>query len=108
MTDERKRLQETIGNLYTTFAPYVLRHPVEGCSCCILPSDQRRLADYPLHELPAENLREYAFSALTTWGDSDDFRHFLPRIFELAAFEPGHLLDLEIVFEKLRYAHWWE
>jgi hypothetical protein len=42
---------------------------------------------------------------MTTWGDLSDFKHFLPRMLELAA-----LLDCPyevfILFSKLEHAHW--
>ncbi len=41
-TDELTILKETIEALYTTFAAYPLRHPVEGCPCCVTPEDQER------------------------------------------------------------------
>lgn len=47
----------------------------------------------------------YAFRAMTTVGDVDDFRHFLPRILELIAELPA---DREVVLSKLSYAKWTE
>jgi hypothetical protein len=43
---------------------------------------------------------------MTTWGDVDGFRHFLPRIFELFATGQGLDVDPEIVISKLTYGGW--
>jgi len=61
-----------------------------------------------LRALSDEDLERYASKALTTWGDADDFRHFLPRLLELVTGRPYDTLTTEIVFSKLRYAGWWE
>jgi hypothetical protein len=55
----------------------------------------------------AKHLSRFAFKAMTTWGDENDFRHFLPRIFELlvvGAFEMS--VDPETVIGKLDYGKW--
>ena len=44
---------------------------------------------------------------MTTVGDEDDFRHFLPRILELLhTGELAEEVDPEIVLGKLAYANW--
>lgn len=44
---------------------------------------------------------------MTTVGDEDDFRHFLPRILELLLTgELSEEVDPEIVLGKLAYANW--
>jgi hypothetical protein len=40
---------------------------------------------------------------MTTWGDVNHFKHFLPRVFELV-WELG--VDLSTIFGKLEYASW--
>ncbi|HEY9774806.1 MAG TPA: hypothetical protein V6C81_13675 [Planktothrix sp.] len=58
-----------------------------------------------LRTLTGEDLRKYAECALLTWGDLDDFRHFLPRVFELAAaFE--FLPETPMLFSRLKRAKW--
>lgn len=56
---------------------------MESCPCCRGPEKVRPLYDRPLRQLMPEDLHFYAFCAMTTMGDVEDFRHFLPRIFEL-------------------------
>jgi hypothetical protein len=43
---------------------------------------------------------------MTTWGGTDDFRRFLPRIFELISAGGGRWTVPEAVFGKLSYGQW--
>ena len=76
-------LEIAVEKLYKVFSRYSLRRHVEGCPCCVHEEDKRALESKPLQNLSAAELGRYSFKAMTTWGDKDDFRHFLPRIFEL-------------------------
>ena len=49
-------------------------------------------------------MRHYGFSALFTWGNLDDFKHFLPRLFELTATEGFQAPDTESLYGRLAYA----
>ena len=80
MTDE---LKESIENLYSTFSIYPLNSKMEGCPCCVSDADKEKIHSKQLRELEEEDLSRYVFKAMTTWGDTDDFKHYLPRIFEL-------------------------
>ena len=100
-----KSLLEAIEKLYKVFSRYPLRKHVEGCPCCVGNDDKRMLESKPLRELTSADLGRYSFKAMTTWGDKDDFRHFLPRIFELLVSERG-IWDTEIVVGKLGLAEW--
>lgn len=98
-------MQRVIENLYTTFAVYPCRPVIEGCPCCVSDSDKEHLHTKELRELGVDDLSRYAFKAMTTWGDQADFKHFLPRIFELLTTDEW-LVDTFIVLGKLEYAHW--
>lgn len=104
--DNEKSLRETIEHLYSAFARYPLRKHVEGCPCCVSEPDKKRLEAKPLRQLLAGDLRRYAFKAMTTWGDKNDFRHFLPRILELLISNDGIECDEEVVLGKLALAKW--
>jgi hypothetical protein len=93
--------------LYTVFAAYERKEHIESCPCCRGPESLRPLYGRPLRQLTAEDLHSYAFAAMTTMGDVDDFRHFLPRILELLKDE-GFItsVDREVVLSKLRYGNW--
>ena len=93
-----------IDELYHTFSGYPVRS-VDGCAHCVEDADHAPLHAHPLRQLTANDLRRYAGKARTTWGDSRDFRHFLPRLCELLAVEDG-LAEPEIALGKLDYAGW--
>lgn len=82
-------LNEAIERLYSTFGSYPLRDRIDSCPCCRGPQETRHLHTKTLRELSAEDHGLYAFRAMTTVGDVDDFRHFLPRILELVAELPA-------------------
>jgi hypothetical protein len=101
-------LKVAVDNLYVTFEPYPL-HPDTGpCSCCHNPIDEQKLHGKPLRNLTIKDLEKYAFDALLTWGDVKDFKHFLPRIFELAVLhhDTDTFVDPEVICGKLRYGDW--
>jgi len=54
--------------------------------------------------LSVDELSGYAGWAMTTVGEVEDYKHFLPRILELAV--SSGVLEPEIVASKLRYGHW--
>ena len=102
--ESSKYLEEATEELYAAFSSYKLRPHVEGCPCCVSAEDERLLHARPLRHLRRDDLSLFAYKALTTWGDEDDLRHFLPRLFELAWQEGA--FDLAILFGKLRLAKW--
>jgi hypothetical protein len=61
----------------------------------------------PLRNLEVNDLREYVDGALHVWGGVDDFKHFLPRLFELATDDDAEFADTQIVLGKLSYCEWW-
>lgn len=99
-------VQEAIDNLYHTFAIYRLNPHMEACPCCVYDEDKRHLQSKPLQKLSTSDLCKYAYKALSTLGNENDFKHFLPRLFEIITFEAIALTDPEILFGKLDYAEW--
>jgi hypothetical protein len=99
-------LRQSIEQLYGVFANYPLAGPVEGCPCCINAVDKQSLVSAPLRELTSESLNHYSRKAMTTWGSVHEFKHFLPRIFELALNGRDLEADIEIVIGKLQCAEW--
>jgi hypothetical protein len=100
-------LAEAIEGLYAAFAPYPRRDGVEACPCCVGRAEQDTLARVSLRALSCEELGQYAFKAMTTWGAPEDYKHFLPRILELAASTEGRGwpgLDLLLIAGKLQLA----
>jgi hypothetical protein len=72
-----------IERLYEVFARYKVRGPVPGCSCCVPEAMSIAIARVPLRTLDHNGLYLYSHKAMTTWGDVDHFRYFLPRLCEL-------------------------
>lgn len=106
MSNRRQRaLQEAVKRLYSVFAAYPLRQDTEPCECCHSPEEELVLHSKPLRELTEGNLYDYSGDAILTWGNADDFRHFLPRLFELITEHSGYL-ELEPLFAKLRHGDW--
>lgn len=102
-------LAEAVEGLYQAFASYPLRSDMPACSCCTTSEQIAALLSSPLRELDEEQLEDFAFKATSTWGDLEDYKHFLPRILELAG-TPGksfdYGLELWLIAEKLRYNEW--
>lgn len=102
------QLSDAIEGVYEAFAPYPLRRVIDGCPHCVGEEDQDHLHRAPLRELTDEDLQQFAFNAMTTWGDAVDYRHFLPRIIELSVLGDAGLIGLEpwLIGSKLNYAGW--
>jgi hypothetical protein len=98
-------LVQAIEELYSAFESYRLRANTDPCPCCHSPEDGSRIRAKVLRKLGHEDLGKYATDALYTWGSGDDFKHFLPRIFELLTLpEPKRgFVDAHAVFVKLTY-----
>lgn len=105
----RVNLQNAIENLYKVFAKYSLKQKIEGCPCCAGKRDNSVLHSKNLHELTGAELSYFGFKAMTTFGDVEDFKHFLPRLFEIVV-EKDFDYDEIILFKKLDYGKWrtWE
>jgi hypothetical protein len=102
MRDERDAL-------YRAFERHPLKRIV-GCDHCVSPEEIAALSSAPLALLDVEVIGRYAFKAMSTWGDEADYRHFLPRILELACEHapPWPGFDLDLVARKILDAGWRE
>jgi hypothetical protein len=102
-------LNIAIQGLYEAFSRYPLRQFTDPCLHCHTLEDEAQLHLLPLRQLGAAELRKFAEDALLVWGEVSDFKHFLPRVFELyfdlenPAFE---FTDPEILFSKFRHGDW--
>ncbi|MBB4807711.1 hypothetical protein HNP38_003027 [Chryseobacterium defluvii] len=98
-------LKSAIESLYMVFSIYPLNSKIQSCPCCVSEDDKEKIHIKSLKDLDGEDLSRYSFKAMTTWGSVDDFRHFLPRIFELLA--TGNLVVSEfVILGKLEYGDW--
>lgn len=94
--------------LYEVLAPYRLGTAIDGCEHCVTAGMSEDLLSTPLRQLTAEQLSNFSLKAMTTWGTQQDFKHFLPRLLELAYIDPLELDWLEAFFGKLEMASWRE
>jgi hypothetical protein len=105
MVNSEAELKSAIEGLYGTFSRYPLPERIDAAPS-VSAADQALLYSKDLRDLGCDELVQYSFDALTTWGWTDAFRHFLPRIFELIAADGDGWTVPEIVFGKLGYGHW--
>ena len=102
-------LRNAISQLYVCFSQYPLKSKIDGCPHCELGIAEAGLHNKPLESLSWDDLKIFSFKAMTTFGDLDDFKHFLPRIFELLAIDYENAPhEAEIILGKLNYGKWRE
>lgn len=61
----------------------------------------RLLFSKPLQSLTSKDLSLFAGKVISTWGDTNDLKHFLPRLFELTALLDTPY-DIWILYQKLQ------
>ena len=98
-------LRAAIGKVYETFGKYPQPTGLEA-SPLRDPAELQILITKPLGYLNVADLSGYAMWAMTTVGEVEDYKHFLPRILELAI--DSGVIEPEIVALKLQYGHWHE
>jgi hypothetical protein len=103
-----KLLGNAIEGLYSAFSKYPLPDQTCPCPCCHPTDVNALLHAAPLRKLQWQHLAGYSTEALMVWGDSDCYKHFLPRIFELVVTDGERFKspDPERVFGILRYGEW--
>ena len=99
------RLKNNISELYEIFRPYLANSNMDG-TFEDLNKKNELLFSKPLKELTQKELASFVGRSMTTWGDVDDYKHFLPRILDLTAQIKTPPYDIWIVFDKLIYAEW--
>lgn len=103
------QLQRLIDDCYAAFAPYPRPHAMHASPLRDPVALLKTLSSAPLRELTGEQIGPYAGYALTTVGDVDDYKHFLPRIFEQAIHKRLWMgTDPPIIVERLKKARWLE
>ncbi|MCA8829259.1 hypothetical protein [Hymenobacter pini] len=105
--DTTETLAVAVEQLYRVFARYLLKAFIDGSPVYAdtLPAWNHALAARPLRQLSVDDLLIFYFKAMTTWGDVDDFRHFLPRILDLlTSLDTGW--EEWVALDKLRYGQW--
>lgn len=100
-------LQAAIENAYTAFAKVPFPRRLDASPYRDGDGTLAALSAAPLRALSGEQIGPYAGWAITTVGSADDYRHFLPRIFELSVLDPTWLgIEPPIMADKLLRAQW--
>lgn len=102
------KLKEATEKLYNVFGKYYVEGNIRerSCHCCVSNEEIKELLSKPLRKLEEKDLKHFMFSAISTFGDVQDYKHFLPRILELMQNEECEFIDDFIIFEKLNYSEW--
>jgi hypothetical protein len=67
----------------------------------------QRVLSTPLRELGDDDLSYFHGSALFTWGDVEQYKHFLPRLLEYySANRLSACVDVDDIYHRLEYAQW--
>lgn len=101
------KLQSAIDECYETFSSFPLPARLDASPLRDSGEILATLSSAPLRALTGEQLGPYASWALTTVGDDRDYRHFIPRIFELSVTDPVWLGgEPPVMADKLNRASW--
>lgn len=83
-TETNEKLRTAVERLYAVFESYPLARSIKVyCDCCDYSEDEAKLRAKPLRLLDREELDAMIWHGGNNWGEPDDFKHFLPRIFEI-------------------------
>ncbi|AOW20472.1 hypothetical protein LPB138_07200 [Urechidicola croceus] len=95
-------------NLYKVFKPYYISGNLRerSCECCVTNEEIKLLLSKQLKDLSEDDIGHFMRSAITTFGEISDYKHFLPRILELLSFQNSTIIDDFLTFEKLNYGEW--
>ena len=92
-------------DIYQEFKKYPLKEKIESCPHCELENADSSLHSKALDLLSWDDLQIFIFKSMTTFGDVEDFKHFLPRIFELYISDYWNApYDFGLFLSKLEYA----
>jgi len=102
------KFESSRGILYDVFSIYNIKGNLRGrsCECCVSDEEIRLLLSKPLGQLTENELGHFMRSAVSTFGDVEDYKHFLPRILELLYYPNEYFLEDFLIFEKLNYSEW--
>lgn len=101
-----ERLENSIEGLYEAFQKYQSGPKIIGSPLYEdkdLNKWNRRLFKKHLRELDEDDLAQFVGSAIFTWGTANDYKHFLPRIFELTAEFRTPSYEVWVAFDKLKH-----
>jgi hypothetical protein len=100
-------LRAAIRQVYAVFAAIPCPRKLDASPLRDADAILRALTSAPLPNLPDAALAPYSRWAITTVGMPQDFRHFLPRILELAATDPDWTgAEPPVIADRILRAGW--
>jgi hypothetical protein len=107
MSEAQAKLHDAIEQCYAAFADMPCPRRLEASPMRDGDKILRALTSAPLRELSGKQIGPYSGWAITTVGDADDYRHFLPRILELSVVDPVWLgAEPPVMASRLNMGHW--
>jgi hypothetical protein len=97
-------IRQRLDGAYDAFARYRRPLVLHASPLCDPEKLLKQLTAKPIRLLDVEDVQEYAAAALTTVGTVEDYKHFLPRLLDLAT-ESG-VVEPEMIALKLKKAEW--
>lgn len=101
-------IDQTIIDLYKVFGRYPVNRGMEGSPLygAKVKEWNAELLSKPLSQLNSEVLARFCSSVTLTWGSIDDYKHFLPRIYELIN-RIDFIAEIWVVFDVLNKYDWY-
>ncbi len=107
MSEAEANLHDAIERSYSDFACMPRPQNLHASPLRDANDILRTLTSAPLRELKGEQVGPYSGWAITTVGDDRDYRHFLPRIFELSVKDPVWLgAEPPVMASRLNMGTW--
>ncbi|AHM59259.1 hypothetical protein D770_04960 [Flammeovirgaceae bacterium 311] len=101
--------EKAVNQLYGVFSNYRLNTSMDASPLYDeehINEWNRTVSSNELSVLTGEQLSLFVSKVCYTWGEINDFKHFLPRIFELIANYNEEPIEAWIAFDKLDYCDW--
>ncbi len=100
-------LASALDDLYRVFADAPRPTGIDCCSCCFTAEQAQTLLSHKeVRRIPVEVIEPYAADVLITIGALNDFRHYLPRLLEIACTVGFDWPDTESLLGRLPRAGW--
>ncbi len=97
-------LRRLLDVAYETFGRYRRPQVLDASPLCDPEKLLKQLTAKPLRLLDVEDVQQYALAACTTVGTAEDYKHFLPRLLDLAT--QSGVIEPPMIALKLTMAEW--
>ena len=102
-----KKVKNSIDKLYEVFSIYPANRNMFASPLYNHKIEKWRdeLFNAKLEEIETEDLYNFCSSVMLTWGEEEDYKHFLPRIYELIA-DYNSPYEVWIILDRLNDCKW--